>query len=52
MNKLKDNYHNFQADTIGLELIVTSSFWYNNGGNIYPCLQLMAYVGSSDPIRQ
>ena len=24
------------ADAIGLELILTSSFCYNNGGNIYP----------------
>ena len=33
MNTLKDNS---QADAIVLELIVTSSFCYNNGGNIYP----------------
>ena len=34
MNKLKDNWHSSQADVIGLELIVTSSFCYYNGGNI------------------
>ena len=45
MNKLKDNWHNSQADAIGLELIVTSPFCYNNGGNIYPVPWILYYWG-------